>query len=98
MQAKTSNKISLGEAIDNFINKNHLKAKLDAVRIAALWEKLMTPLIVKHTTSIHFKSGKLYLNFNVPALKNEMYYSREKIKNLINTEMKEDIVKEVLIY
>lgn len=95
---KTGNKVSLAEAIDTFIQENKLKPHIDAMRVKRLWEELMGKTIVKHTTSIHFNAGKLYLNFDAPALKNEMYYSREKIKSLINTEMGEAVVKEVLIF
>ena len=95
---KQHNKVSLGEAIDTFIKENKLKPQLDAMRVKSLWEKLMGKTIVKHTTSVHLKAGKLYLNFGTPALKNEMYYSREKIKELLNTELGEEVINEVLIY
>lgn len=95
---KNGNKVSLGEAIDAFIKENKLKPQIDAMRVKNLWEKIMGKTIAKHTTSVHLKTGKLYLNFDSPALKNEMYYSRDKIRELINAEMGEEIIREVLIY
>lgn len=95
---ENGNKISLGEAIDAFIKDHKLKPQIDAVRVKNLWEKIMGKTIAKHTASVHLKSGKLYLNFDSPALKNEMYYSRDKIKELINAEIGEEVVREVLIY
>jgi hypothetical protein len=93
-----SNKVSLAEAIDAFIQEHKLKPQIDAVRVKNVWETLMGKIVAKHTTSVYFKSGKLYLAFDNAALKNEMYFSREKIKTLINNELGEEVVLDVFIY
>ena len=94
----SSNRKTLGEALDQMIDELKLKPRMNELRIKKIWQELMGKPIVKHTVSIQLKSGKLYINVDSPALKQELYYSRSKIKELLNKELDELIVHEVLIY
>ena len=62
------------------------------------WDTLMGGLISKHTKTIVLKDRKLFITVDNPALKNELHFSRPKIKEMLNRELKDEIISEVFIY
>ena len=71
---------------------------MDELKIRQLWIELMGKPISNHTKSLNLKGNKLYINVDSAALKQELYYSRSKIKELLNKEMDDNIIHEVLVY
>jgi len=63
-----------------------------------MWETVMGKTIAKHTTNINLKGDRLYLTVDSAALRNELFYSRVKIKDVVNKELAKDIIKDVFIY
>ena len=95
---KKGNEISLGDAIDEMITTLKLGSGLYEAKIQSSWEKVMGKTIARYTKSINLKNGKLYLTIESASLKNELFYSRDKIKEIYNKELGAEIIKEVLIY
>lgn len=93
-----NNNITLSEAIDRYVKAMKLKPKLDEARIKTQWVELMGKPIAKYTSDISLKNGKLYIKVDSAALKQELSYSREKIKDIFNSELGENTVREVLIF
>jgi Dna[CI] antecedent, DciA len=94
---RKNNDQSLSEVIGAFILENKLKPQLNETRIKNLWEDLMGKTISTYTSSITVRKGTLYLTILSAPLKQELAFSKEKIKNLLNEELGEDFVKEVII-
>ena len=67
-----------------------------AVRIKAVWEKLMGKTIAGHTLKIQLRNKKLFLHFDSPALKEELSYSKQKVIQMINEEFGEEVVREII--
>jgi predicted nucleic acid-binding Zn ribbon protein len=63
-----------------------------------MWEQAMGRTIARHTTNINLKGDRLYITVDSAALRTELFYSRIKIKDVINKELAKDIVKDVFIY
>ncbi|MDB5281800.1 MAG: hypothetical protein JWO06_875 [Bacteroidota bacterium] len=92
------NNVTLSEALDMMVSELKLKVKLDESRIKDAWALLMGKPIVKYTYSVSFKDGKLYIKIESAALKQELNYSRDKIKELFNKELGEEVIKDVVIF
>jgi predicted nucleic acid-binding Zn ribbon protein len=92
------NDISLGDAIKAWIRDSGLEESIFQSKIASLWDQLMGGPISKHTKSIILKDTKLFITVDNPALKNELHFSKSKIKEMLNRELKESIISEVFIY
>ena len=92
------NNVTLAEALDMMVVELKMKGKLDESRIRDAWAELMGKPITKYTSSITFKDGKLYIKIDSPALKQELNYSRDKIKELFNKELGEQVIKDVVIF
>jgi hypothetical protein len=95
---KHKNSVTLGQALAMMVEELKLKPKLDEVRIRDGWIKLMGKPIAKYTQNISLSNGKLYIKVESAALQNELFYSREKIKELFNRELGEAVIHEVIVF
>lgn len=93
-----SNEVSLGAAIQSVLTELNLRHGVYEAKIEAMWEGVMGKTIARHTSNISLKGDRLYLTVDSAALRNELFYSRVKIKDLINKELGIDIIKDVFIY
>ena len=95
---RNKNDITIGQALDNMITELGLKGKLDESRIKDMWVQVIGKPIAKYTSAISLKEGKLYIKVESAALKQELSYSREKIKELFNKELAGPVIKDVVVY
>jgi hypothetical protein len=93
-----SNEVSLGAALESVLTELNLRHGVYEAKIEAMWEAVMGKTIAKHTTNINLKGDRLYLTVDSAALRNELFYSRVKIKDVVNKELAKDIIKDVFIY
>lgn len=94
---KKKNDISLQEAMQQMIRKYRLEPRLNETRVKMLWEKLMGKTISTYTSDIRVRKNVLYLTILSAPLKHELSFGKEKIKNLLNEEIGEEVIKEVVI-
>lgn len=95
---KTKNDISIGEALDMMINELNLKEKLDESRIKQAWAEVMGATIARYTSTVAYNKGKLYIKVESAALKHELNYSRQKIKEVFNKELGREVILDVIIH
>jgi len=93
-----TNEVSLGAAIESMLSELNLRHGVYEAKIEAMWESVMGRTIAKHTTNIDLKGDRLYLTVDSAALRNELFYSRAKIREVLNKEIGKDIIKDVFIY
>lgn len=88
---------SISELLREMEEKFNLSDPLREAALKERWSSLMGPLISKHTQNLKFKEGKLSIIFDNAPLKAELSMRLEEIKNLVNTELGADTVREVYI-
>ena len=91
-----SNEQNIKDAIGEFLKVSRLSGKLAEQKVIAGWEKLMGKMIAKHTKQISISNRKLYLQLDSASLKQELFYSREKIIKMLNEEAGEDVIQEIV--
>ena len=91
-----SNEQNIKDAIGEFLKVSRLSGKLAEQKVIAGWEKLMGKMIAKHTKQISISNRKLYLQLDSASLKQELFYSREKIIKMLNEEAGEDVIHEIV--
>lgn len=96
MTIKKQNEQSLGEAIKEMIEAFRIGSKLSEARMLDSWEKIVGPMIAKHTVQLKVSKRKLYVKLDSAALRNELIYAREKIKKMLNKEAGEELIDEVV--
>lgn len=89
--------ISMAEALQQFLKKSKLKTGIQAMQIEDIWEKIMGKTVAKYTDKLQIVGSTLFVNTVVAPLKNELLYQKEKIIELVNSELGEKIIKEVVI-
>jgi predicted nucleic acid-binding Zn ribbon protein len=95
---RSKNNVTLKEALDNMVKDLKLKHGIDEVRIREEWVRLMGAPISKYTREISLRKGKLYVKVESAPLKQELSFSRDKIRELFNKELGEEIIHEVVIF
>jgi len=95
---RTKNDITIGQALEMMVDDLKLRSKLNESRIRDGWAEIMGKPIAKYTSSVSLREGKLYIKIDSAPLKQELNYSRDKIKDLFNKELGPDVVKEVVIF
>ena len=87
---------NIKDVIGSFLKTSRLSGKLANQKIIDGWEKIMGKMIAKHTKQISIYDKKLYLHLDSAPLKQELFYSREKIVQMLNEEAGEEVIKEIV--
>ncbi|MDR0794381.1 MAG: DUF721 domain-containing protein [Chitinophagaceae bacterium] len=89
--------VSIGEAMKMFLNKSPLRNGVRALQIEEQWEKIMGTTIAKYTDKIEIVNKTLFVRTHVAALKQELIYQKEKIKERVNEAFGEKIIDNVMV-
>ncbi len=88
---------SMQDAIQQFLKQSRLKGNIQALQIEDVWEKIMGKTIAKYTDKIQIINQTLFISSTVAPLKNELMYQKDKIIDLVNEALGEQVIKEVVI-
>ena len=89
--------LSIGEALQQFLNKSKLESGMQAMQIEDVWEKIMGKTVAKYTDKLQIMGSTLFVTTTVAPLKNELLYQKEKIIEMVNKELGEKTIKEVVV-
>jgi predicted nucleic acid-binding Zn ribbon protein len=90
------NVTSLGEAIRAILKSYKLDSKFTEAGLVNSWEGVVGPMIASHTVQLRVYKKKLYVKVDSAALRNELTYAREKIKNALNRKAGSKIIDEII--
>lgn len=94
---RRSNDMSLGEAIREFLSTYRLDDKLLERKVVESWSTVMGKMVSNHTTDIYIRNKKLYVKVDSSAMRSELSYAREKIRDVLNKEAGGNVISEVII-
>lgn len=86
----------LKEAIERMFSAHHMKKGFEESYVSAHWEKIMGLPISSRTQKVFVRDRVLFLQIESAPLRNELVHAKKKIIELINREMKGDIIQEVV--
>lgn len=89
--------LSLSEVLKEFVHENKLEKGLNKVHVRDAWESQMGPAIKKYTTNIQLKKTTLYVQLSSSVLRQELSYGKEKIIHMLNKELKEELIKKLVL-
>jgi len=89
--------MSLGEAIQAFLNTHGIKDQTSVQTIINEWDLLMGEPIAQNTEKMWFARNTLYIKMKSPAWRNELQMARLKIKEMVNKKIGKDLVQDVKI-
>ena len=89
---------TIGEVIKELLNNYDIASKFNEAHIITSWDKLMGPSVTKYTVKIEVEKRILFVKLSNSALKQELFYARQKIKKMLNDEVGEEVLLDVRIY
>jgi hypothetical protein len=88
---------SIGDAINEFLNKSRIKGGIQALQIEDVWEQIMGKTVARYTDKLQIIGDKLIITTAVAPLKQELKYQKEKIKQRVNEALGQKVIGEVII-
>ena len=87
----------LGDVLKEWLDQSPIKTRIYQSKIEAVWRTKMGATISQYTTGISLVRKKLFLTVSSSSLRQELAFSREKIRDMVNEELGERWVEEVII-
>ncbi|MDD2380839.1 MAG: DUF721 domain-containing protein [Mariniphaga sp.] len=88
---------SLREVLHECLQSMNMETKLREVSVVQMWEPLLGKTIGRYTKNIYLSKGILYVELTSPVVKNELFLMREEIRNRLNDQAGEEIVKKIVM-
>lgn len=97
MAKRLSNEGSIGDVLKEFIERNKLQAGMDKINVEKAWKSLMGNGVNSYTKEIVLKGTTLYVSLTSAVLREELSYGKQKIINMINEELRKEVIKDVIL-
>lgn len=97
MNKRPSNQQSIEQVLQQIVQMYGLEEPIRCAKIKQAWRTVMGDGIANETSHIYVKEHTLCIVIASAALKQELFFAREKIKQLINKQIKENFIFEVQI-
>lgn len=97
MARRNSNDMTMKEAIEHMLRAYRLKNKVNETRIIEHWEDIVGATIGKYTDDVYIRHRTLVIKLRAPSLRTELMYRRERIAELVNDHLGEQVIEEVVI-
>ncbi len=94
---KKDNHQLIGDVLQKVLHYYRLSSGVDRVRIRQIWDDNMGPVIARHTNSVHLNGNTLMVELDSPALRQELSYGKEKIRDIINKGLGKRAVEKVIL-
>ncbi len=95
---RKKNDQQLKDVLQQMIQSNRWKEKLDRVKINLIWKNVMGETVNKYTKHITLRKNTLVILIDSAPLKQELSFAKKKIVKLINEEIGEELIQEVIIH
>ncbi len=87
----------LKAAIEEFLDRYHLRDKLNQAKVIESWEKVVGEMVARNTSQLHIRNKVLYVKVNSAALRNELLFARTRIMNALNKEAGAAVITDIVL-
>ncbi|MEM6965820.1 MAG: DUF721 domain-containing protein [Bacteroidota bacterium] len=94
---KKHNDKRIDEVLKDLVGGYKHKSKLYKNKLSVTWENTMGTTIAKYTSRISVRNKKLFITIDSASLRQELSFSKDKIRKVMNEELGEDYIEEVVI-
>ncbi len=88
---------SIGKVLDEIVQSKALKTGITNARINELWYELMGTHMTHYTEKILLKGNTLFVSLNNAALREELNYGKEKIREMMNEQLGGEVLKKIVL-
>ncbi len=93
-----SNEQTIKEILGSFVKSKPIKDKYIMTRLKELWKSCLGKTIDGYTTDLRFHQGTLTVVVTSAPLRQELLFGQDKLKQLLNEALGEDLVKEIRVF
>ncbi|SFZ93298.1 Protein of unknown function [Flaviramulus basaltis] len=97
MAKRNNEHISISDALKEFVETNKLEKGLNKVNVADAWANLMGNGVNNYTTAVNLERETLYIQLSSSVLREELSYGKQKIINMLNEELGQEIIKKLIL-
>ena len=88
---------SIGKVLDEIVHSKALKTGITNARINELWYELMGTHMTHYTEKVLLKGNTLFVSINNAALREELNYGKEKIREMMNEQLGGEVLKKIVL-
>lgn len=89
--------LSVGEAIEQFLQKHGLADEILIQGILTDWERHIGAPVAAQTEAVWFERGVLYMRVPSPVWRNELMLARSRMKALLNEKIGKPLIEDLRI-
>jgi hypothetical protein len=97
MAKRLNNENTIGDVLKYIIKENRLQPGMDQISVKEAWQSLMGNGVNSYTRSVVLKGTVLYVELSSAVLREELSFGKDKIKAMLNEELRRDLIKEVVL-
>jgi predicted nucleic acid-binding Zn ribbon protein len=94
---RRSQTISLAEAMQDYIKEMNLGPKLKEISLIDSWETMVGKAISSRTSKVYIKDKILFVHLKSSIVRNELMMIREALREKLNNQAGEEIIKEIVL-
>ncbi len=94
---RKTNEQSMKEVFDDLLKAYGLDQRMAEKRLINSWPILCGPMIARYTKSMYIKSKVLYLHMDNAVVREELMFSKEKLKEKLNGEAGMVVIDNIVI-
>ena len=95
--ARDKHFVTLGDAINEFLERNNLQSKINEVKLSDTWEVLVGKAIKSHTKELFIKEKTLYVKVDSSVVRQEINFMRRRLVDKINKVFNSDMLDEIIV-
>jgi hypothetical protein len=97
MAKRKNNNLNMGEALQEFIQKNKLEKGMDKINVQDAWKKLMGNGVDNYTNAVELRGDTLFVSLSSSVLREELSHGKSKIITMLNEELGKELVKKLVL-
>ena len=94
MRRRNTEKLS--DILGQVLKQNHLDEKLYETRVLKSWSVVLGENVMIYTSNLYFSKKRLYVTLTSSVLRQELFLTREEIRNSLNNYVGFPVVKEIV--
>ncbi|HPS10119.1 MAG TPA: DUF721 domain-containing protein [Paludibacteraceae bacterium] len=94
MRRRNTEKLS--DILGQVLKQNHLDEKLYETRVLKSWSVVLGENVMNYTSNLYFSKKRLYVTLTSAVLRQELFLTREEIRNSLNNYVGFPVVKEIV--
>ena len=97
MAKRQEESMSLKDLMGAVIKENNLTKGMKKITIKENWDSLMGNGVASYTEKVELRGSTLFVKLSSSALREELNYGKDKIKEMMNEAIGKDEIKKVML-